>query len=481
MTPSGGSMPNEPVRDLAFDEAEELAVPRVATGNLHADLILHGGFPAQSVNLIMGGPGTGKTIFAQQLAFHHAGGDRPVLYLTTLSEPLAKVVRYLQTFDFFDGAKIGTAVRYEDIGARLAEEGIAALIPAIKEAILRVEPKILVIDSFKAIHDLSDSITEVRRVVHQLGGLLTAYDTTVFLVGEYEGDSSRYPELVVADSIVELTRIMHGMRDERFFRVRKLRGSRYEEGLHAFRLTPSGMDLFPRLVSPRPKEVAEASFERITTGVPGLDAMLAGGLWRGSTTLVGGPVGSGKTTLGLQYVLEGVRLGEPSLYVNFQENPAQIARTLRGFRLDLDDLRDRGLHLLYVSPVELQIDSIIVEIFRLIRDRDIQRVVVDAVGDLAKAARSLDRLYDFLYAFIQHLAGRNVTSLLTYETASALAADESGAEAKFSSMSDTIILLGVELQGRMRRSIRVLKSRGTPHDLDVHELEITEDGLRVLE
>lgn len=456
-------------------------VPRIGTGNLQADLILHGGFPAHSTNLIMGQPGTGKTIFAQQLVFHNADGERPVLYLTTLSEPLGKVVRYLQTFDFFDPSKIGSAVIYEEVGTRLAAEGIGALVPAIKEAIKEIAPKIIVIDSFKAVHDLATSVMEMRRMVHDLAGLLTAYDTTAFLVGEYgEGQLEAYPEFVVADSIVELTRLKLGMRDERHLRVLKLRGSSYHEGLHAFRITGAGLDLYPRLVSPRVPECYEPAVERVSTGVPRLDEMLGGGLWRGSTTLVGGPVGSGKTTLGLQYVLDGVQRGEPALYVNFQENPTQLARVIRGFGMEPDALRQQGLHMLYVSPVELQIDSIIVDIFRLMRDRGIQRVVVDAVGDLAKAARDPQRMYDFLYALMQHFAARNVTSMLLYETASVITSDAAGEEAKFSSMSDSIVLLECRMAQRMRRTIRIVKSRGTAHDLEVRDLQIDERGLRVL-
>src|SRR5688572_14860328 len=131
---------------------------RLSAGNPEADYILGGGFPANSINIIMGHPGSGKTIFAEQLIFHNAGDDRPILYFTTLSEPMAKVVRYLQGFRFFDEAKLGTEVVYEDIGPQLAKEGAGALIPALKEAIRSMSPKIIVIDSFKAVHDLAPTV-----------------------------------------------------------------------------------------------------------------------------------------------------------------------------------------------------------------------------------------------------------------------------------------------------------------------------------
>ena len=121
---------------------------RMKSGNREADYILGGGFPINSINIVMGHPGSGKTIFAEQLIFDNAGEDRPIIYLTTLSEPLAKVVRYLQGFSFFDESKLGSQVVYEDIGERLATEGPSALIPVLQEMIKSIAPKIIVIDSF---------------------------------------------------------------------------------------------------------------------------------------------------------------------------------------------------------------------------------------------------------------------------------------------------------------------------------------------
>src|SRR5476649_1820758 len=113
----------------------------VSTGNPQMDEILNGGFPANSINIIMGQPGTGKTIFAEQMVFHHAtADDRPILYLTTLSEPAAKVLTYLQRFSFFDEDKIGSIVHYREIGTDLAKNGIGALLTYVTEAIHSISP-----------------------------------------------------------------------------------------------------------------------------------------------------------------------------------------------------------------------------------------------------------------------------------------------------------------------------------------------------
>jgi circadian clock protein KaiC len=456
------------------------ALPRLSTGNPQADHILNGGFPRNSINVIIGQPGTGKTIFAEQLVFHNAGDDRPILYLSTLSEPLAKMVTYLQGFDFFDETKLGSAVIYQDLGIDLVTGGISSLVPRLKEAIKSISPKIIAIDSFRALHDLTDDATTTRRMMYDLGGLLAAYDTTVFLIGEYnDADIGRYPEFAVADGIVEFSRHKLGNRDERFFRVVKLRGSRYLEGAHAFDISRAGLSFFPRLVSPVLPVGYEPIIERVSTGVPGLDALMGGGLWRGSSTLIAGPTGGGKTTLALQFAIAGVQNGEPTLFANFQENPTQLARMIRALGLDPDKLQAGGLELVYASPVELRIDSIIVDMFQRIEKRGIRRIVIDSIGDLALSAADPRRLHDYLYALTQHFAAHGVTSALTQELSELTGSLPAAAGVPIGSIVDNILILQLGGDQRTRRTVRVHKTRGSAQDMQAHELEIDHEGARV--
>lgn len=454
---------------------------RLSTGNVQLDEILGGGFPVNSINIVMGEPGSGKTILAEALAFANANvaaDPRPILYLTTLSEPLDKVVRYLQQFSFFDQDKVVSgAIRYDSIAIELEEHGVAALVPKLTEIITTVAPKIIVIDSFKAVHDLSTSMSEMRRMLYEVSGLLTAYETTAFFLGEYSEDQiPTFPEFAVADGMVELARKKHGTRDERYLRVLKLRGSNYQEGLHAFRITGNGLDVFPRLTSPAVPRSYTADLDRLSSGIPALDTLLGGGVWAGGTTLLEGPTGAGKTTLALQFVLEGVKLGEPGLYVNFQENPTQLARSVHGLGIDLTEAEQRGLHYIYASPVELQIDSILIELFRTIQEKNIKRVVIDSVGDLVGAASDLTRLYSYLYALMQHFAARRVACVLIQTTS----VTESPLEGQIRAMSDAILRLNLEWQGsRARRTLKIVKARGSNHDLDVQEFRITASGIEI--
>jgi circadian clock protein KaiC len=453
--------------------------PRISTGNPQADSILGGGFPANSINIVMGQPGTGKTIFAEQLLFHNATADRPLLYLTTLSEPMTKVVSYAQRLDFFDVNEVGSRVVYDDLGAELAANGPGMLVSRVLDAIKRLSPAIIVIDSFKAVHDLAETTSAMRRLVSELAGVLSAYAVTVFLLGEYTQENiESYPEFAVADSIVQLERNTLGVRDERYFRVLKLRGSGYREGQHAFRITSDGLRMYPRLVTPN-FETYTPDLTRVSTGVPGLDQIMGGGVWKGSTTLLVGPTGAGKSTMGLQFALAGNSQGKGVLFVNFQENPAQIQRMVRNLGGDPVELSRSGFYNLYTSPVELQIDSVIGEIFEYIEKKGVQRVVIDAVGDLITAASDPKRLHDFLYSLVQHFVVRNVTTLVNLESSSGVTGSREE-EQRWSYMSDNVLVLSRAEGDDAARTIRVIKTRNSGHDPVAHFVEIRADGMHVL-
>jgi circadian clock protein KaiC len=187
---------------------------RLRSGHRPLDEILGGGLPANGISIIMGLPGTGKTIITQQYTFHNARPDRPAVYFSTLSEPLEKIVRFGQTLDFFDAAAAGRSVFYEDLGQVAARDGLSGVSDHVTAMIKERRPGLVVIDSFKALRVLADGDGEFRRFLHQLAGRLTAFPAGSLWVGEYgPGEMAVSPEFAVADAIIELAAVPLGQRE----------------------------------------------------------------------------------------------------------------------------------------------------------------------------------------------------------------------------------------------------------------------------
>src|SRR6185295_4102109 len=316
-----------------------------------------------------------------------------------------------------------------------------------------------------------------RTITYDLANVLSSYECTSFLVGEYAQDTmTTLPVFAIADVILQLVKISTNVREERFLRVEKLRGSGSAPGLHAFSISRDGIEVFPRLVSPAVTPEYSLQVERVNTAVPGLDNLIEKGFWRGSTTLVAGPTGSGKTIIGLHFICEGALQGEQGLYMGFQENPNQLARIISSFGWHPEELINKGFELMYRSPVEMQLDSVTSELFQRVREGKIKRVVIDALGDLERCSIDRKRFSDFIYALTQWFAVQNVTCMMNYELTNLF--EVTGiSDQEVSNMSDNIILLRFREGVTMERTLRVIKTRGSAHDNREHSLEITGKGV----
>lgn len=463
---------------------------RISTGIPGLDAVLEGGFPIHSLNVIAGAPGAGKTILAQQLVYANARRGAPALYLTTLSEPASKMLRYLQGLSFFDQDRLldeSPSVVYRDLSVPIRRRGFDALPDILTSLMAEHRPAYLVLDSFKALRELGSAGPELRRTLFDLAGGLAARSCTTLLVGEYtERELEELPELAIADGIVHLVTRPYGTRDERYLRVRKLRGSGYRAGEHAFRISPDGLSVFPRLVTPAEPPPYAASAERVSTGVAGLDRMLDGGLRRGSSTLVVGAAGTGKTVLGLHFLFAGAAAGEHGLLVSFQENPTLLRHLITGLGWRADELGERGrVTSLYISPVEMNLDEVVQRMLSVLDAHPVRRVVIDSLGDLEAASSDPLRFRGYVYALVQLLAVRGIT---TYAT------NELPVEPGFafftrmgaSYVSDNVIALRYVAEDEDRRedrafarSIAVVKCRGSAHDHHIRRLIIGPRGAAV--
>lgn len=452
---------------------------RVSTGSIGLDEILMGGIPANTITVLMGPPGSGKTILAEQIAFHNASPETPVLYLTTLAEPLDKFIVHGEKYAFFDASKVGVSVFYEDLGHIIREFGIESLAEKMTDLLIKYRPKLIFVDSFKALNELLSSETQRRTVIYDFATSLSAYDCTSFLVGEYSPAMvTELPEFAIADVVLNLMRHMTNVREQRFLRVEKIRGSDSIQGMHAFSITETGIKIHPRILTPRVAPTYNPRVERVTTGIKGLDELVAEGFWRGSTTLIAGPSGSGKTIMALHFIRQGALDGEPSLYLGFQENPTQLARIMLSLGWDTEDLISSGnLELMYRSPVEMQLDQVAAELFARVRAGKVRRVAIDSLDDLERSSVDRQRFADFIYALMQWFAVENVTCMTTVEI-SHLFSGASATQQQVSNMCDNLLVLGLATgtNGNLRRTVRIIKTRGSSHDEREHMLQISGRG-----
>lgn len=448
---------------------------RLTSGHEPLDAVLGGGLPANAISLVMGRPGSGKTILAQQYVFRNATPERPSIYFATVSEPLEKIVRFGQSLDFFDRRAIGTSVFYEDLGATVSRHGLTGVTEQITTAIKERRPGLIVIDSFKALHAFADSHAEFRRFLHELSGRLGAFPVASLWVGEYEdAEIGSVPEFAVADAILDLTTARSGQRDLRFLEVRKLRGSGFRSGLHAYRLTADGMHLFPRLADAPIDEEYQQSDVRASSGIPALDDMLEDGYWPGASTLIAGPSGSGKTLLGLHFIFNGARQGEPGVIATLQENETQLERVAGGFGWSLNE---SNIEVMYRSPVDIHIDEWAYELLQAVKRTGARRILIDSVTDIRAAASDATRFREFCYSLMQRFARQGVSIVMTFEIPDLFGAERLSDDA-VSPLSDNVVMLSyLKDDDSIKRTISVIKTRASHHDPAIRQFLIGRDGI----
>jgi circadian clock protein KaiC len=448
---------------------------RFPSGERHLDAVLGGGLPANALNMIIGLPGSGKTILAEQFMFHNASAERPGVYLSTVSEPLDKILRYGQGLDFFDPETIGTSVFFDDLGRVLNDRGLDDLPMHVRALITERRPGVIVIDSFKALSAYAATPQVFRGFLHELAGILTAVATTTFWVGEYgRDDVATAPEFAVADAIVSLTTRREAERAIRHLEILKLRGSSFMSGEHAYRIGRDGLRVFPRLAESRPVEPYEVASERMSSGIDAIDQMLADGYWTGASTMVAGPSGSGKTLMGLHFIFNGASAGEPGVIATLQENATQLQRVVSGFGWSLDT---ESVELMYRSPVDLYLDEWFYELLEVIERTSARRIFIDSLGDLRRAAVDELRFREYLYSLLQRCTEQRISVMMSYETPGLFGISHL-TEGDISHLSDNVVLLQfVRRDTQLRRAVTVLKTRASRHEPDVREFMITPEGI----
>lgn len=450
------------------------------------DTVLGGGLPEYSFNLIVGGPGAGKTTLAHQIMFANATVERPALYFTVLGEPTLKMLRYQRQFSFFDPDLAGSAIQFVNLSSEVMQRDLGEVLKRIVGEIERTKPGIVVVDSFRTIGGQPGGTNQSRtfdieQFVQRLALHLTSWEVTSFLLGEYTEEEQRNPVFTVADGILWLSQATDRNSVVRKLQVVKSRGRAPMPGLHTFRITDDGLQVYPRIPEQtRARERQER--KRLSTGVSGLDAMMGGGIVAGDAVMLTGPAGSGKSTVAAQFIAEGLRRGETGVIAVFEEYPEDYLARAEDRDPEIGNMiRKAKLELIYLRPLDLSVDEALAAILEAARRLRASRIVIDSLSgfEVALAPTFREDFRESLYRLVGTLTATGVTVFMTAEVS------EGFREARFTTenvsfITDEIIVQRyVEIKGELLRVMAVIKVRGSDHSHEFRAYEVTASGVVV--
>ena len=457
------------------------SVTRLSTGVVGLDEILLGGLLPGQTYLVRGGPGTGKTMLGLQfLAAGLACGETG--FYINMAEPGAQIRKNalvlgfdISGVDFLDlspNSEYFSRSESYDIFSPAEVEREPTTQKIIAE-IERLKPRRIFVDAMTQFHYLTPDAFQFRRQTLSLLRYLTEQGGTVLFSSESSEQNPDDDLQFIADGVIHL----HSSPEERSVTVVKFRGSGFRSGKHSLRLTATGMQVFPRLLP----EAYGMEFvqQTISSGIPELDEMLRGGIERGAVTLITGPNGVGKTTVGLQFMKEAAGRGERSTVYMFEEARETLLLRSKGINIPVEYMSERGtLSLVAVEPLHYMPDEFARMVRRDVEEYGTRIVMIDSISGYRLSMRGQD-LVAHLHALCKYLKNMGVTVILINEVES-VTGEFKATELGISYLADNIIILRyLELNGELHKAIGVLKKRLSDFEKTLREMEITRYGLKI--
>ena len=462
---------------------------RVSTGNAGLDLVLGGGLPAQRLYLVEGAPGSGKTTLALQFLLEGVRAGERVLYITLseTSEELAVVAAsHGWSLDNVDLFELASADSVLGIGRDQSilhswEMELGGTIDLIREEVQRLKPRRIVFDSLSELRLLAQDALRYRRQLLFLKQFFAQIDTTVLLVDDLTGGAGIRDNHLhsLCHGVITLERLTLDFgAARRRMQIQKMRGVAFVAGYHDMIIRKGGIDIFPRLIAsdhhtpfvgdPVPSKIAE------------LDAILGGGPQRGTSTLITGPAGAGKTTLALQYVIAACERGENAVIYEFDERIGTLISRARLFGTDLQALMDEGrLVIRQIDPAEVAPGEFAAMVRREVEENDARMILIDSLNGYLAAMPQEQQLILQLHELLSYLSHRGVVTFMV-NPQQGFFGSMSADEINVSYIADIVILLRFfEAEGRIRKALSVVKHRSGAHEDSIREFRIDSHGVRV--
>ncbi len=460
---------------------------RVSSGCAGLDNILNGGFPSGRLYLIEGDPGAGKTTLAMQFAREGVKQGESALYIT-LSESRDDLNHAAGSHGLsLDAIEIVELLPNEN--DLLPEQQYTVFHPAevelndrmqrIVKEVQRMRPDRLVIDALSELRMLAKDPLRYRRQILSLKDFMADQQCTVFLLDDR---SSRDPDL-------QLHSIVHGVismdkvpreygKTRRQIEIVKLRGTPYREGFHDYAIATGGVVVFPRLVAADSR--TDAPPEVVSSGIAELDALTGGGLDRGTSTLLIGPAGCGKTSIAAQWVATAASRGESCAVFTFEEAPRTLMTRATGLGIDLRSHVASGKVVIQrVDPAELTPGELVANVQNLVENEDARLVVIDSLNGYLQSMPGEQFLAVHLHELLAYLGNRGVLTLMVLAQAGTIGMPLQSA-VDVSYLADNILLLRYfESQGEVRQAISTIKRRSGNHEHTIRELKLGPDRIHI--
>ena len=466
---------------------------RVKTGISGLDAILFGGIPRGNVILLEGAIGTGKTTMGTEFVYRGITefGEPGVIVMfevspDKLSRDAASLGWDLPALERSQKLKIIYTTR--EVFRQELRQADSLLI----EEANKIGARRIFIDGAAAILQLGEE-QDSRETFQILVQALQRENLTAIMaleaaaLGDHELSSLH--EESIADTVIRLKVVDTQRAAHRSIEIVKSRGHDFQMGSHSFEIVDGrGIDVYRRVQAPRrPSRDRASAFDltkRVTSGVPGLDALINGGYFLGSTTVIAGMSGVGKTVMGLMYIAEGARCGEPSLFLSLDEQVPQLLRNASSIGIDLQKEIDRGLvRLYYDAPQEIEVDRHFHDIERIVEEFKPKRVLIDSLSTYGSSLGTQGRLFrDFFHALVALMKEHQIAAVYNHENPEMLGMSSMMGEFAMASLVDNIVLMNlIELGDMFRLGLTIGKMRSNPVNRTTHECEVVNgQGMRVL-
>ncbi|WP_404364193.1 ATPase domain-containing protein [Marinobacter sp.] len=464
-------------------------VTRISTGIAGLDSVIGGGFLKERAYMVTGGPGCGKTTLC--LHFLVAEPAEKSL-LVTLDKNLDKIRWMADSLGLMTDNLVLEDLSPGDVRQETRESfdvvptselGLAPLVDRICAAVDRHQPGRVAIEPLSCLSSLAPDSFQFRRQSQALFNFLTERGATLVFSSEdlrtMRGEKPDADLYYIADGIINLERMNKG----RMLSVTKIRGSNFMDGWHSMRLTDRGIQVFPRLV-PEDGERSSGSVE-ISTGVQQLDAILHGGIRTATMTIIAGPTGAGKTTLGMQLVCAMAKSGDATLVCTFEESGTSILERCRNVGLPVDSLLDQArLDVWTIEPLAYSPDEMGHALRKRVQEGGVKTVMIDGSSGYSVSVANLaapdESAGGRLHALCRYLVGLGVTVILINETPHISSENVTAADPGMTYLSDLLIMLRyIEMDSELRKTISVIKKRAGDFEKSLHEFDITDEGLRI--